>query len=184
MGFDEFHEAFHLVQHQLSDLFGILLFPCVGLLISPDPLERWMSFFDGLLARAAALSKPDPAYFVHLRGVPDTARARDDPRGFLAQYKGSAILDDVQRVPSILSYLQQIVDESPLPGSFILTGSQQFGLGSAVSQSLAGRVGRLIEKITESLPSGATTCMNHGTSISGGTTVVPKSISSWKMVQS
>jgi hypothetical protein len=81
--------------------------------------------------------------YVSFENLDTATRARDDPRGFLAQYKGRAIFDEVQRVPSILSYLQQIVDESPLPGSFILTGSQQFGLGSAVSQSLAGRVGQL-----------------------------------------
>jgi len=81
--------------------------------------------------------------YVSFENLDTAARARDDPRGFLARYSGNAIFDEVQRVPSILSYLQQIVDEHPLAGSFVLTGSQQFGLGSAVSQSLAGRVGRL-----------------------------------------
>lgn len=75
---------------------------------------------------------------------PDTAlRAREDPRGFLADCGGDAILDEIQRVPQILSYLQQMVDERPTPGSYILTGSQQFNLVAAAAQSLAGRVGRL-----------------------------------------
>jgi len=78
--------------------------------------------------------------YISFENLDTAARAQDDPRGFLAQYKGSAIFDEVQRVPSILSYLQPIVDESPLQVSFILTGLQQFGLGSAVFQSLAGRL--------------------------------------------
>jgi uncharacterized protein len=45
----------------------------------------------------------------------------------------------VQRLPEILSYLQQIVDEGPKSCRFVLTGSQQFGLKSKIAQSLAGR---------------------------------------------
>jgi uncharacterized protein len=71
---------------------------------------------------------------------PDTRRyAADDPRGFLAQYKQGAILDEIQRAPEIASYLQGMVDANPQPGRFILTGSHQFELMSQVSQSLAGR---------------------------------------------
>ena len=50
------------------------------------------------------------------------------------------MLDQVQRVPSILSCLQGVIDEDWKPGRFILTGSQQFLLMRGVSQSLAGRV--------------------------------------------
>jgi hypothetical protein len=57
---------------------------------------------------------------------PDVRRlALEDPRGFLAQYPGGALLDEVQRAPELLSYLQGIVDREPRPGSFVLTGSQQ-----------------------------------------------------------
>ncbi|MDA0838322.1 MAG: ATP-binding protein [Planctomycetota bacterium] len=70
-------------------------------------------------------------------------RVTDDPRGFLASHAEGAILDEVQRRPQILSYLQQIVDEDPTPGRFVLTGSQQFGLMSGITQTLAGRVGTL-----------------------------------------
>ncbi|MBD3376493.1 DUF4143 domain-containing protein [candidate division KSB1 bacterium] len=66
--------------------------------------------------------------------------AQDDPRGFFASYPDGAILDEVQRVPQLFSYLQKIVDHSKKMGQFILTGSQQFGLSQAISQSLAGRV--------------------------------------------
>lgn len=67
------------------------------------------------------------------------AFATEDPRGFLAGLKDGAILDEIQRVPDLLSYLQGMVDSDPVPGRFILTGSQHFLLMEKVSQSLAGR---------------------------------------------
>ncbi|MBI5204631.1 MAG: ATP-binding protein [Nitrospirae bacterium] len=65
--------------------------------------------------------------------------ARDDPRAFLERFPDGAVLDEVQRCPDILSYLQTAVDADGRMGLFILTGSQQFGLLSGVTQSLAGR---------------------------------------------
>lgn len=71
---------------------------------------------------------------------PDTrAFATDDPRGFLDQFRGGVILDEVQRVPDLFSYIQGIVDLADRPGRFILSGSQNFLLLHRVSQSLAGR---------------------------------------------
>lgn len=71
---------------------------------------------------------------------PDTrAFATDDPNRFLAQYPEGAILDEVQNVPSLLSYLQVIVDEKKQMGQYILTGSHQLALHDALAQSLAGR---------------------------------------------
>jgi predicted AAA+ superfamily ATPase len=67
----------------------------------------------------------------------------DDPRGFLSQYPDGAILDEVQRVPELFSYLQQVLDEFDGAGMFILTGSNNFLLQENISQSLAGRVGYL-----------------------------------------
>lgn len=69
--------------------------------------------------------------------------AREDPRGFLSNYPDGAVLDEVQRVPELFSYLQQILDEKEQNGSFILTGFNNFLLNSNISQSLAGRVGYL-----------------------------------------
>lgn len=69
--------------------------------------------------------------------------ATEDPRGFLAQYKMGAIFDEAQRVPELFSYLQQILDETPTKGMFIITGSNNFLLQESISQSLAGRVGYL-----------------------------------------
>ena len=62
-----------------------------------------------------------------------------DPRGFIAQYPKGAILDEVQRCPELPSYLQGIIDKQPIPGRWILTGSQNLILLESVSQSLAGR---------------------------------------------
>lgn len=65
--------------------------------------------------------------------------AQDDPRSFLERFPDGAVLDEVQRCPALLSYLQTIVDGDRRMGLFILTGSQQFGLMSGITQSLAGR---------------------------------------------
>ena len=69
--------------------------------------------------------------------------AIEDPRGFLNDYRKNVILDEVQRVPQLLSYIQTIVDEDNLKAQFILTGSHQLELGAAIAQSLAGRTARL-----------------------------------------
>lgn len=65
--------------------------------------------------------------------------AQEDPRAFLERFPDGAVLDEVQRCPDILSYLQTTVDADGRMGLFILTGSQQFGLLSGITQSLAGR---------------------------------------------
>lgn len=65
--------------------------------------------------------------------------AVDDPRGFLAQYPDGAILDEIQRAPDLVSYIQPMVDADSREGRFILTGSQQFEVSNTINQSLAGR---------------------------------------------
>jgi len=62
-----------------------------------------------------------------------------DPRGFLNNYPDGCILDEIQRAPELLSYIQTIVDKKSKSGMYILTGSHQPQLHEAVSQSLAGR---------------------------------------------
>ena len=69
--------------------------------------------------------------------------ATDDPKGYLAKFTGPTIIDEIQRVPELLSYIQAIVDEDNRPGRFVLTGSHQLLLHEAVSQSLAGRTAML-----------------------------------------
>lgn len=65
--------------------------------------------------------------------------AIEDPVGFLNQYPQGAVLDEIQRAPELMSYLQVIVDEKRTNSLFVLTGSSQFKLMEKISQSLAGR---------------------------------------------
>lgn len=75
---------------------------------------------------------------------PDTLEfAKADPRGFLAQYKNGAILDEIQRAPHLFSYLQQVLDETKKKGLFILTGSNNFLLQENITQTLSGRIAYL-----------------------------------------
>jgi uncharacterized protein len=74
------------------------------------------------------LEDPDTRFF-----------AEKDPRGFLERYQNGAILDEIQRSPGLLSFIQTLVDKKQKSGMFILTGSQQFELMNNLSQSLAGR---------------------------------------------
>lgn len=78
--------------------------------------------------------------YVSLEPLDARDYARDDPRGFLAEYRHGAVIDEVQNAPDLLSYLQVEVDERPTPGRFVLTGSQHLGMLASVTQSLAGRV--------------------------------------------
>lgn len=81
-----------------------------------------------------------PRYaYVSLEDPDLRSLALEDPRGFLAQFDGPAILDEVQNVPQLLSYIQTLVDKRSRAGQFILTGSQNLLLLQSVSQSLAGR---------------------------------------------
>jgi len=81
---------------------------------------------------------PEKAY-ISLEDLDTREFAEQDPRGFLSQYQDGAILDEVQRVPQLFSYIQGVVDKNQKMGEWILTGSQHFLLMESVSQSLAGR---------------------------------------------
>ena len=89
------------------------------------------------LAKHVFKNKP----YVSLENPDFQEMSQIDPRGFLDKYKNGAVFDEVQRSPKLFSYLQEIIDDSNKPGRFVLTGSQQFGLFSGITQSLAGRIG-------------------------------------------
>ncbi len=91
------------------------------------------------LVKACFPEKP----YVSLENPDHRNFALSDPRNFLKKYKDGAILDEVQRTPEILSYLQQILDEDQRKGLFILTGSNNFLLQEKITQSLAGRAAYL-----------------------------------------
>ena len=81
-----------------------------------------------------------PRYdYFNLEDLDTREQAQKDPRGFLGQAK-KMIIDEIQKVPDLVSYIQGIVDKNQQNGQFILTGSHQFQLTHTISQSLAGRV--------------------------------------------
>jgi len=77
--------------------------------------------------------------YISLENIEERNFAINDPKGFLAKYPNGAILDEIQKAPDLLSYIQTIVDDKNREGMFILTGSHQFEMMKNVSQSLAGR---------------------------------------------
>ncbi|MCX5971901.1 MAG: AAA family ATPase, partial [Coprothermobacterota bacterium] len=99
------------------------------------------------LARAVWKNRP----YVSLEDPDLRQAAQDDPRSFLERFPDGAVLDEIQRCPDLLSYLQGIVDQDRRMGRFILTSSQQFALMSGITQSLAGRTG-FLELLPFSLP--------------------------------
>ena len=99
------------------------------------------------LAKACFPDKP----YVSLENPDEREFAEHDPKRFLARFPEGAVLDEVQRCPALLSWLQGVVDARQLMGQFVLTGSAQFDLIAGMSQSLAGRVGR-VELLPLSLP--------------------------------
>ncbi len=85
---------------------------------------------------------PDKPYF-SLENPDIRLAAEEDPRGFLNDVPAGAVLDEIQRLPVLLSYIQGIVDQKKHNGMFILTGSHQPDVHQAVSQTLAGRTALL-----------------------------------------
>lgn len=81
--------------------------------------------------------------YVSLEDPLEQAAFADDPRAWLARFPEGAVLDEVQRIPELPSYLQGIVDAQKRMGRWVLTGSQQYMVLDRVSQSLAGRAALL-----------------------------------------
>ncbi|MBC6415102.1 MAG: ATP-binding protein [Bdellovibrionales bacterium] len=81
--------------------------------------------------------------YISLEDLDNREFASTDPRGFLNTYSQGAIIDEAQRCPELLSYIQTLVDHKKQKGQFILTGSNQFLLEEKITQSLAGRVALL-----------------------------------------
>jgi hypothetical protein len=91
------------------------------------------------LARATFPRKP----YVSLENPEDRRFAAEDPKGFLRRFRSGAVIDEAQHCPELFSYIQTHVDRTGRQGLFVLTGSQNLLLLSRVSQSLAGRAGRV-----------------------------------------
>ncbi|MFW5995220.1 MAG: ATP-binding protein [Spirochaetia bacterium] len=82
---------------------------------------------------------PDHTY-ANLEDPETRAFAAQDPRGFLSDGSIPMIIDEFQRVPDLLSFIQAIVDKNHIPGQYVLTGSQNVLMSERISRSLAGRV--------------------------------------------
>lgn len=81
--------------------------------------------------------------YVNLEDLEIRSFAKNDPKGFLKKYPGKLIIDEIQRVPELTSYIQVVTDEKNQSGQFVLTGSQNFQIMDTLSQSLAGRTANL-----------------------------------------
>jgi len=82
-----------------------------------------------------------PSYkYISLENLDFRQQATEDPRGFFNDHGQYLILDEVQRVPELFPYLQELVDTHQDSAQYILTGSSQFLLLESITQSLAGRI--------------------------------------------
>lgn len=79
--------------------------------------------------------------YLNLEAADVLEAAQGDPRAFLRHGEEPLIIDEVQRFPAILTYVQEFADARKQKGQFVLTGSHQPELGAAVCESLAGRTG-------------------------------------------
>ena len=82
---------------------------------------------------------PDSSYLL-LDEMNVRRLAREDPQTFLEQHKTPIILDEIQNVPELLTYVKARIDKDKRPGRWILTGSQQWALMRGVGETLAGRI--------------------------------------------
>ena len=81
--------------------------------------------------------------FVSLENPDIRVRAKEDPVSFLNQYRPPVIIDEIQYLPELLSYIKTEIDSDRKPGNWLFTGSQNFILMDNISQSLAGRIATL-----------------------------------------
>ena len=82
---------------------------------------------------------PDYKYY-NLEFPENRQFAETDPTSFLSEIDQGIIIDEIQRVPELLSSIQYFVDLNQINGKVIITGSQNILLMQSVSQTLAGRV--------------------------------------------
>ena len=90
----------------------------------------------------ARMQFPNHAY-ANLEAPDIRMLATSDPHAFFSQFPPPVIIDEIQRVPELLSTIQVLADSNPQRGQYILTGSHQLRLQEAVAQSLAGRTALL-----------------------------------------
>jgi predicted AAA+ superfamily ATPase len=107
--------------------------------------------------KTTLLKESFPEYLYTSLEEPDTRiKAESDPRRFLASAP-HMVIDEIQRIPDLFSYIQTITDHTGRVGQYIISGSQSFLLNEKISQSLAGRVA-----ILHLMPFSYTELTNHG----------------------
>jgi predicted AAA+ superfamily ATPase len=94
--------------------------------------------------------------YVNLEDLSKRSHAQEDSKDFLDSYGDGVIIDEIQNVPELFSYLQLYIDKKDRPGLYILTGSHQILLNERISQSLAGRIA-----ITNLLPLSLDECYHR-----------------------
>lgn len=81
----------------------------------------------------------DGVPYVNLESIRDRQFAEQDPIGFLNQFEKGVVLDEIQRVPALLSEIQVRVDDKPRAGRYVISGSENLVVSRHISQTLAGR---------------------------------------------
>ncbi len=127
--------------------FSFLIMKYIPRLIEKEIIKAAKSFPALILTgprragKTTLLRKLFPNSSYRLLEDPDViSRVRSDPRSFLEEIKGPAILDEVQNTPEILNYIRTRIDQSPNKmGRWLLTGSQDAALMKGVTDSMAGR---------------------------------------------
>ena len=92
--------------------------------------------------------------YVSLEDIDERMMAEEDPRSFLQRFQDGVIIDEIQRVPQLFSYIQGIIDQRKKASQFVLTGSSQLEMLQGISQSLAGRASvlKLLPLSLEEIP--------------------------------
>jgi len=130
--------AFQISNLQDMDMLSRLLQPTLRRLATENPVVTLTGPRQS--GKTTLLRATFPKHAYATLEDPDVRQfATTDPRGFLDQFAGSVVLDEIQRTPDLFSYIQTAVDRDDTPGRFVLSGSQNFLLLRGVAQSLAGR---------------------------------------------
>lgn len=77
--------------------------------------------------------------YANLEDMNVRSLAKNDPEEFFTRFPEPVIIDEIQRVPELLSTVQVRIDKNQKKGQYLITGSQQISLKSSITQSLAGR---------------------------------------------
>lgn len=117
--------------------------------------------------KTTLLQESFPEYLYTSLEDPETRiQAETDPRRFLASAP-RMIVDEIQRIPELFSYIQTITDQTGRVGQFLISGSQSFLLNEKISQSLAGRV-----VILHLMPFGYSELYKHGLKVTSAESII------------